>query len=42
VGRLTGRWRARAPHWCRAWGFAAVVLLYVAFRLALTSSRQFL
>jgi ABC-type uncharacterized transport system permease subunit len=42
VGRLTGRWRARRAALVSSVGFAAVVLLYVAFRLALTSSRQFL
>ena len=42
VGRLLGRWRARQAAVLSSVTFAAVVVLYVAFRLALTESGQFL
>jgi ABC-type uncharacterized transport system permease subunit len=42
VGRLLGRWRARRAAIVSSVTFAAVVALYVAFRLVLPSSAQFL
>ena len=42
VGRLLGHWRARRAAVMSSVTFAAVVVLYVAFRLALTESGQFL
>ena len=42
VGRLLGQWGARQAAVLSSVGFAAVVVLYVAFRLALTESGQFL
>ena len=42
VGRLLGRWRARRAAVMSSVTFAAVVLLYVAFRLALAESGHFL
>jgi ABC-type uncharacterized transport system permease subunit len=42
VGRLLGHWRARRAAVMSSVTFVAVVLLYVAFRLALAESGQFL
>ena len=42
VGRLLGRWRARRAAVMSSVTFSAVVVLYVAFRLALAESGHFL